>query len=41
MRWPIGIAVALLVVVVVQLAFAYVAVTRADAVDPTYLAERR
>lgn len=41
MRWPLGVLAALLVVVVIQIAFAVVAVQGADTVDPTYAAERR
>ena len=41
MRWPIGVGVALLVVVLLQLAFAWVAVKNADTIDPTYAAEKR
>ena len=41
MRWPIGIAVGLGIVVLVDLAFAWVAVTGADTISPSYEAERR
>ncbi|MFN7147113.1 MAG: hypothetical protein ACK4YP_25310 [Myxococcota bacterium] len=41
MRWPIGIALALLAVVAVQLTFVWVAVESADPVDPTYATEKR
>lgn len=41
MRWPVGVALSLFVVVVLQIAFAVVAVRNADTVDPTYAAEKR
>ncbi|MDQ8155446.1 MAG: hypothetical protein P3B98_12370 [Gemmatimonadota bacterium] len=41
MRWIIGISVGLALVVAVNIAFIVVAVTGADAVDPTYETERR
>lgn len=41
MRWPVGIAIALGVVVMVDLAFAWIATRDADAVVPSYAAERR
>jgi hypothetical protein len=39
--WPIAIAVWLGIVVIVNFAFAYVAVSGADAVSPSYARERR
>lgn len=39
--WPIGIAVMLGIVVLVNLLFLYVAITHADHVDPTYEAAAR
>lgn len=41
MRWPVGVALSLFVVVALQIAFAVVAVRNADPVDPSYAAERR
>ncbi len=41
MRWMIGLALGLALVVVVNIAFAWVAVTGADALDPTYASEAR
>lgn len=41
MRWPIGIAIVLFIVIVVQVAFAIIAVRTADEVDPTYASEAR
>ncbi|MDP2311639.1 MAG: hypothetical protein Q8P41_01940 [Pseudomonadota bacterium] len=41
MRWPIGIAVVLFLVIAIQIGFAVVAVQHADTVDPTYAAEAR
>lgn len=41
MRWPVGIALALLAVVVVQLTFVWIAVHSTDPVDPTYVSEAR
>ncbi len=40
-RWPLGIAVALAVFVVVQLAFARIALSEPDPVVPSYASERR
>ncbi|HXG43942.1 MAG TPA: hypothetical protein VNJ71_04200 [Gemmatimonadales bacterium] len=40
-RWPLAIAVGLLVVVVVNALFAYVAIRGADAVVPSYQTEPR
>lgn len=40
-RWPIGIAIGLGIVVLVDFAFAWVAVSGADAISPSYEAERR
>jgi hypothetical protein len=39
--WPIGIAVMLGIVVIVNLLFLYTAITHADRVDPTYVAAER
>lgn len=39
--WPVGIAVVLLLVIAVQVAFAVVAVRYADTLDPSYAAESR
>lgn len=41
MRWPVGLALGLFTVVLVNLAVAWVAVTGADPVDPSYAAEAR
>lgn len=41
MRWPIAIALGLLTVVIVDFAFAYIAVHDADTIDPTYAKEAR
>ena len=41
LRWPLGIALGLLVVVLVNAAFAYVAITGADEVAPSYQTEQR
>jgi len=41
MRWPIGVAVVLGIVVLVNFAFAWVAVHGADPIDPTYESEHR
>ncbi len=40
-RWPLGIALALAVFVVVQLAFARIALRDPDPVVPSYAVERR
>jgi hypothetical protein len=39
--WPIGIAVALAIFVIVQVTFAFVAVRNADTVVPSYGSEER
>jgi hypothetical protein len=41
LRWPIAIALGLLVVVLVNLAFVYVAVSGKDEVVPSYELEHR
>ncbi len=41
MRWPIAITLGLLTVVLVDFAFAWVAVHNADSIDPTYASEAR
>lgn len=41
MRWPIGIAIALAIVMAVNFAVAYIAVSGADVLDPTYATEAR
>ena len=41
MRWPVGVALSLFVVVALQIAFAVVASQHADVVDPTYASEKR
>jgi hypothetical protein len=41
LRWPIGIAVALLIMMAVNACFIYVAITGADTVVPSYLEEDR
>ena len=41
MRWKIGIAVGLLVVILVNVAFIVVAIQGADEVVPSYAAEAR
>jgi hypothetical protein len=40
-RWPIAIAVGLLLVILVNLAFIYIAVRGKDEVVPSYHSERR
>jgi len=40
-RWPIGIAIGLLLVVLVNLAFIYIAVSGKDEVVPSYSIEHR
>jgi hypothetical protein len=39
--WPVAVALSLLVVVCVNLAFVYIAVTGADEVVPSYVEEER
>ena len=41
MAWPVGLAVALAVVVLVNMVFIWVAVTGADPVAPSYVAGER
>jgi hypothetical protein len=41
LRWPIGIALALLIVIAVNVAFVYIAVRGADEVAPSYVTEPR
>ena len=41
LRWPIGIAVGLLLVILVNLAFIYVSVSGQDEIVPSYNLERR
>jgi hypothetical protein len=41
LRWPIGIAIALALVILVNLAFIYIAVSGADEVAPSYQSEPR
>lgn len=41
LRWPLGIALALIVTVLVNVAFIYIAVSGADDVVPTYQTEPR
>jgi hypothetical protein len=41
MRWPIGIALSLLTVIVVDIAYIWIASAGSDPVDPTYVAETR
>ena len=41
MRWPIGIAIGLILVVLVNLAFIYIAVSGKDEVVPSYHTEQR
>jgi len=41
LRWPIGIAIALLIVILVNLTFIYVAVSGGDDVVPSYHTEER
>jgi hypothetical protein len=40
-RWPIGIAIGLILVVLVNLAFIYIAVSGKDEVVPSYHTEQR
>ncbi|UCG85797.1 MAG: hypothetical protein JSW71_18045 [Gemmatimonadota bacterium] len=40
-RWPVGIAIGLLVMILVNLAFIYIAVSGADEVVPSYQIEAR
>jgi hypothetical protein len=40
-RWPLGIAIGLLVMIFVNLAFIYIAVSGADEVVPSYQSEAR
>lgn len=37
LEWPLGIAAGLLVMIVVNMCFIYVAVSGADSVDPSYI----
>ena len=41
MRWPIGIAVALALVVAVNLAVLWIAAVHPDAIEPSYTSEDR
>jgi hypothetical protein len=41
LRWPVGIALALLIVIAVNVVFVYVAVRGADEVAPSYVIEPR
>ena len=41
LRWPIAIAVGLFLVILVNLAFIYIAVSGKDEIVPTYHTERR
>jgi hypothetical protein len=41
LRWPIGIAIGLALVILVNLAFIYIAVSGADDVVPSYQSESR
>jgi len=41
LRWPIGIAIGLFLVVMVNLAFIYIAVSGKDEIVPSYHTERR
>jgi len=41
LRWPIGIAVGLLLVILVNLAFIYISVSGQDEIVPSYNIERR
>ena len=41
LRWPLGIAIGLLVMVVVNMGFIYIAVSGADDVVPSYYEEER
>jgi hypothetical protein len=41
LRWPIAIAVGLFLVVLVNLAFIYIAVSGKDEIVPSYQTERR
>jgi hypothetical protein len=41
LRWPIGIAIGLALVILVNLAFIYIAVSGADDVAPSYQSEPR
>jgi len=40
-RWPVGIAIGLLIVVLMNLAFIYIAVSGKDEVVPSYSIEHR
>ena len=40
-RWPVGIAIGLLIVVLMNLAFIYIAVSGKDEIVPSYHTERR
>ena len=40
-RWPIGIAIGLILVILVNLAFIYIAVSGKDEVVPSYRIEHR
>ena len=40
-RWPVGIALGLLLIILVNLAFIYIAVSGADEVVPSYKTEPR
>jgi hypothetical protein len=41
LRWPVAIAIGLFLVILVELAFIYVAVSGKDEIVPTYRSERR
>lgn len=41
LRWPIGIAIGLFLVILVNLVFIYIAVSGRDEIVPTYQTERR
>jgi hypothetical protein len=41
LRWPVAIAVGLFLVILVNLAFIYIAVSGKDEIVPTYRTERR
>jgi ABC-type spermidine/putrescine transport system permease subunit I len=41
LRWPIGIAIGLLLMVLVNMVFIYIAVSDADEVVPSYNTEER
>ncbi len=41
LRWPIGIAIGLLIMMAVNVCFIYIAVSGADEVVPSYMEEER